>query len=138
VQNRRSDLVIGQEIRRLRGKKSQAAFAELLGLKAPGGQTQVSGWEGGSRASDETLEKIAGLAGVPISLFYEEEVTSDRPLTTQEVVRLRDQVREMKARTDEVLAVLEEALSMAGAPVLPVGDADELIDRSKERGNTVR
>jgi transcriptional regulator with XRE-family HTH domain len=132
---------LGTIIRDLRKRLglTQAEFAERLELKLPGGQTQVSGWEAGRGIALDTLEKIAEKCGVPLSVFYVEEPTTAQPLTTQDVVRLRDQVRELRDTADGMLAALEGALN-GGAPVLqpkrdvaPVAPGEPPAARAKRK-----
>jgi transcriptional regulator with XRE-family HTH domain len=134
---------LGTSIRDLRKRLglTQAEFAERLGLKLPGGQTQVSGWEAGRGIAPDTLENIAEKCGVPLSVFYEEEPTTAQPLTTQDVVRLRDQVRELRDTADGVLAALEGALNggtpartpkRKTAPIAP-GTARERLGKKRKR-----
>lgn len=85
-----SDNKIGAEIRRIRKRMrmSQDQFAKHLGLKLPGGQTQVSAWENGRGTEEATLRKIADLAGVDVSVFYEPSGEL-QPISTAEAAELR-------------------------------------------------
>lgn len=117
----RSKEEIGEEISRIMNRlgMNQFQFAEALGI--PGSQAQVSKWiRGLVRPHDETLEKIAELGNVPISVFQSAETSVDRPITPQEVTGLHDQLRAAQEAIATALAVVEEALGRAqpAAPTL--------------------
>jgi transcriptional regulator with XRE-family HTH domain len=58
---------IGQKIRQLRGKLSQEALAEKLGVAA----NTVSRWETGTyKPTPEDLDKLARHFAVPITIFF--------------------------------------------------------------------
>lgn len=58
---------IGQKIRQLRGKLSQEALAEKLGVAA----NTVSRWETGTyKPTPEDLDKLARQFAVPITIFF--------------------------------------------------------------------
>lgn len=65
---------IGQRIRDLRGKMSQEALAEKLGVAA----NTVSRWETGTyKPTPEDLDKLARQFSVPITIFFPELQTQD-------------------------------------------------------------
>jgi len=65
---------IGQKIRQLRGKLSQEALAEKLGVAA----NTVSRWETGTyKPTPEDLDKLARYFSVPITVFFPDLQTQD-------------------------------------------------------------
>jgi transcriptional regulator with XRE-family HTH domain len=129
-----------ERLRELRGPLSLAAFAEKVGK--PGQGPQFGKYEAGKIPPNlDTLAAVAKAMGVPLSVFYVEEPTTAQPLTTQDVVRLRDQVRELRDTADGVLAALEGALN-GGAPVrtpkrktapIAPGTARERLGKKRKR-----
>lgn len=135
---------IAAEIKRIRqeGYSNQGAFADALGTSQP----RLSAWE---NADDDyvfdlaTLERIAKAGGVPMAVFYVEEPSEAKPLTAQDVARLRDEVRSLRDQAEGVLATLEEALNgkpkkggrvpkREAAPVVP-GTARERLGKKQKR-----
>lgn len=131
--------LLGNEIRKVRASLglSQTAFGEALGLKPPGAQTIVSGWERGRGVSGESLAKIAALAAVPISTFQAESRKPTAQLTTRDVVALRDRMRTIRSDAEEVLVVLDEALGSGDVEVLmhdpPIDGEDADKDGNRRR-----
>lgn len=122
MSNWRTNKEIGAYVADLRSSRgwSQQRFAEEVGL--PGSQARVGLWERGKeRPPYDVLVRIAGLADAPVSVFYCEEPTEATPLTTQDVARLRDEVRTLRDTAEGVLADLEAALN--GRPTLSEKDA---------------
>jgi transcriptional regulator with XRE-family HTH domain len=74
-----SNDLLGKQIRRIRQQLglSQAQLAKALG--APGRQSDVSKWEQGKGApSEETLERLASLAGEDFSVFERQQPNPPR------------------------------------------------------------
>lgn len=116
---------IAAKIRQLRGNSSLAAFAARAGK--PGQGPQFGKYEAGKiPPSLETLEAIAAAANVPMSVFYREGITAAEPLSTGDIVALRERMRAIRAEADEVLAVLEEALGRQ-TPAAPVAPAEAYV-----------
>lgn len=127
---------LGREVRRVRERlgMSQTAFADALGLKAPGGQTIVSRWEKGRGVSGESLEKIATLAGEPVEIFQARSATALEPITAQEAVELRDLLSDAMSAMGEALAIVARATSRPGGvvPAVAPGEATRLLQRYLE------
>lgn len=110
---------LGRRIKELRGELTLAELAALAGK--PGQGPQIGRYEKGKvPPSLDTLAAIARARGVPLAVFYEEEPTETRPLTTQDVARLRDEMRSLQEKAGGVLATLEAALN--GRPTLSAKD----------------
>lgn len=95
-----------KEIRKERLDLTQAEFAEALG--APESQSQVSQWETGKvMPSEETLTKIADLAGLRLHYFIEGPIYEGAGALGEMIIEVAERMSDRFPR-DEVLDVMQE------------------------------
>ncbi len=82
---------LGQRIRQLRGNRTQAAFAALLGMKQP----QLARYEAGQQPDPPTLTKVAKACGVTVDWLLTGEPS--------EHVRIRSDI-DCRAALESVIA----------------------------------
>lgn len=108
-------------LRELRGDLSLAAFAEKVGKPGQGpqfGKYEKAGTRTGVVPSMETLAKVAQSLGVPEAIFYEQDAAAEEcpPLSYTDMVKIRDQLREIRALTTDAIATVQRALSIGDPP----------------------